>query len=50
MSRPLTPAELEALSRWMAAHGEMSYEEFCAELERQQTAQQDPHDEPPKTI
>jgi len=46
MSHDLTPSELEALSRWMVAHGEMSYEEFCTELERQQTKQQESRNRP----
>jgi hypothetical protein len=35
MSRDWTPEELQAVSAAMKAAGEMSYEEFCAELERQ---------------
>jgi hypothetical protein len=35
MSRDWTPEELQAVSAAMKASGEMSYEEFCIELERQ---------------
>lgn len=34
MSRDWTPAELQAASATMKAEGHMSYEEFCADLER----------------
>jgi len=34
MSRDWTPAELQAASTAMKAEGHMSYEEFCADLER----------------
>ena len=34
MSRDWTPAELQSVSAAMKAKGNMSYEEFCAHLER----------------
>lgn len=35
MSRDWPPAELQVVSAAMEARGEMGYEEFCAEMERQ---------------
>jgi hypothetical protein len=35
VNKDWTPQELQAVSTAMKAAGEMSYEEFCIELERQ---------------
>lgn len=41
MSRDWTPDELTTASTAMKAAGQMSYEEFCTELEKQTTENQD---------